>query len=368
MMRGKELDNTERTAVKYRNQEEHGMSRMKGLAAILGVAVLMVVIAACGNGSKPTSQPTSLSDEVPTPVTPTVGGTNPMESNPPTTTIVSHDGPAKDYVSLVDNLRAAGATVDPAGTVSADYFAPQGQVLTVNGGRVETFEFASAEEANAVAEGVTASGSSITRVDSETGESVATSVLWVAPPHFYKAGKLIVLYVGSDSDVINVLQETLGPQFAGGASLEAPNSPIEFVMEDTYALGQDIEIKIRNNGTNSYVYSEYYPACRNLEFYDGSQEARQLERLSGSVELPPGLFIVPEGTHCDIANESQIKPGEEVVLLVWGQHECVKDKWGCVEDIQVKAGKYTIVGEFPESKGSIGPDAPAFREVSSKSV
>ena len=39
------------------------MGRMTGLAAILGAAVLMSVVAACGNGV----EPTSLSDEVPTP-------------------------------------------------------------------------------------------------------------------------------------------------------------------------------------------------------------------------------------------------------------------------------------------------------------
>ena len=155
------------------------------------------------------------------------------------------------------------------------------------------------------------------------------------------------------------------PTVGGTAPEEEPNasdSPIEFVMEDHYALGQEIEIKIKNNGTTSYVYSEYYPACNNLEFYYGSQEARQLETLEGSVELPPGLFIVPEGTHCDIANESQIKPGEEVVLLTWSQHECVKDKWGCIESVPLKAGRYTIVGGFPESIGSSEPDALSFEK------
>ncbi len=91
--------------------------------------------------------------------------------------------------------------------------------MTVNGGRVETFEFASAEAADAAAEGVSATGSSISRVDSETGMGVASSILWYVPPHFYKAGKLIVLYVGCDSDVIDALQETMGPQFAGGAGV-----------------------------------------------------------------------------------------------------------------------------------------------------
>ena len=35
--------------MKYGNQERHEISRMKGFAAILGVTVLMVVVAACGS-------------------------------------------------------------------------------------------------------------------------------------------------------------------------------------------------------------------------------------------------------------------------------------------------------------------------------
>ena len=97
--------------MKYISQAEHGMSGMRSLVAILGAAALMAVVAACGNGAGPTSP----SDEVPTPA---------PEPNAPTTPIVSHGGPVKDYVSLVDGLRAAGATVDPAGTLSQPFFAP----------------------------------------------------------------------------------------------------------------------------------------------------------------------------------------------------------------------------------------------------
>ena len=124
-------------------------------------------------------------------------------------------GPVKDYVSLVDNLRAAGATVDPAGTESAHFLAPESQWLTVNGEDIQVFEFGSAEEADAAAGGVSANGLSIVTTMAD-GTQMATMVDWVAPAHFYKAGKLIVLYVGCDSDVINALQETMRPQFAGG--------------------------------------------------------------------------------------------------------------------------------------------------------
>ena len=175
---------------------------IRGFAAIIVVAALMAIGVACGNGA----EPTSLNEEAP----PTAAGKT------PTAPIVSHGGAVKDYVSLVDNLRAAGAAVDPAGTGSADYFAPQGQLLTVNGERVETFEFASAEEADAAAGGVSANGLSIVTTMAD-GTQRARMIDWFVPPHYYKAGRLIALYVGSDNDVIDALQNAMGPQFAGAS-------------------------------------------------------------------------------------------------------------------------------------------------------
>ena len=118
----------------------------------------------------------------------------------------------------MDSLRAVGATVDPAGTRSADFLAPEKQLLTVNGEDIQAFAFGSAEEADAAAGGVSATGSSIVTTMAD-GTQMASMITWVESPHFYKAGKLIVIYVGSDSDVIDALQDAMGPQFAGGESL-----------------------------------------------------------------------------------------------------------------------------------------------------
>ena len=106
---------------------------------------------------------------------------------------------------LIDNLRAASATVEPKGEVSQAFFSVKGQVMSVNGGEVQVFEYVdeSATEADAA-------------LISPDGGSIGTSmVTWVAAPHFYKIGKLIVLYVGNDSAVMKVLESVLGPQFAG---------------------------------------------------------------------------------------------------------------------------------------------------------
>ena len=44
--------------MKYRNQKEHAIGRTKGFASILGVAVLMVVLTACGGEATATPPPT----------------------------------------------------------------------------------------------------------------------------------------------------------------------------------------------------------------------------------------------------------------------------------------------------------------------
>ena len=111
-----------------------------------------------------------------------------------------------DYVSLIDNLRDVGATVDLAGKVSQPFFSPQGQVITVNGQDVRVFEYSNVTAARAETELV-----------SPDGSSVGTSMMmWVDTPHFYQSGKVIVLYVGPEIDVINILDRVLGSQFAGG--------------------------------------------------------------------------------------------------------------------------------------------------------
>lgn len=67
--------------------------------------------------------------------------------------------------------------------------------------------------------------------------------------------------------------------------------------------------------------------------------------------MPPGEFIIPQGTHCDLPGTSEIGPGEVVTLLTWSQRECVKDNWGCVESIRVNPGRYRVVGEFSTGSG-----------------
>jgi hypothetical protein len=110
-----------------------------------------------------------------------------------------------DYASLVDALREQGVTVESAGTVSQPFFTVEGQAITFNGEQVQVFVFADTAAASAAAAQV-----------SDDGSSVGTNMItWIAAPHFYQAGRLIVLYIGDQAAVQSALESVLGEQFAG---------------------------------------------------------------------------------------------------------------------------------------------------------
>ena len=119
--------------------------------------------------------------------------------------IVSHGGPVKDYVSFIDTLRAAGATVEPTGEVEQPFFTVTGQTITVNAADVQVFEFADEAAAQAAASTVGPDGSSFK----------TTMVTWIDAPHFFRTGRIIVLYIGQDAELLKLLTSILGPQFAG---------------------------------------------------------------------------------------------------------------------------------------------------------
>jgi len=118
---------------------------------------------------------------------------------------VSHGREAVDYVSLIDNLRVNNATVIPEGEIEQPFFSVTGFSIQVNGSSVQVFEYDTAEDAEADASLVSSDGSSIG----------TTMPFWVDDPHFYYKEKIIVLYVGDDPAIEELLESVLGNQFAG---------------------------------------------------------------------------------------------------------------------------------------------------------
>jgi hypothetical protein len=124
----------------------------------------------------------------------------------------SHGGPVQDQVSLIDTLRSKNLTVDISGTVSQPFLNPQsGTTVRLSGGALTTpadlqlFEYGSASAASADAK----------RISSDGSGTATTKISWVAPPHFFLKGRVMVVYVGNDPAVVSLLSGVLRPQFAG---------------------------------------------------------------------------------------------------------------------------------------------------------
>jgi uncharacterized protein (DUF305 family) len=124
---------------------------------------------------------------------------------------MSHDGSVVDQASLIEALRALGLNATVIGPLQQPFLQPQsGAILHVSDGTISTpaeiqvYEYADAGAAKADLERIGPDGQPDTAI-----------IEWVAPPHFFQAGRLVVLYVGSDPTVIDTLTQVLGVPLVG---------------------------------------------------------------------------------------------------------------------------------------------------------
>lgn len=113
--------------------------------------------------------------------------------------------PVTDYASVLDHLRAAGVGAEPGEEVDQPFLAVKGKMIQVRGGDIQVFQYRDTAATEAQAAPISPDGATVG----------TTKLQWVGPPHFYKQGNLLVLYVGDDARVLQALESVLGRQFAG---------------------------------------------------------------------------------------------------------------------------------------------------------
>jgi hypothetical protein len=121
---------------------------------------------------------------------------------------------APDMASVVESLRAAGALVTEqpsSGGFSFLHGSPHH--LLVNGQEVWMYEYPAPAVAEVDASGISMDGSTYHSGIGPFGS--ATVVDFIAPPHYYKSGRVIALYVGRDTGTLGLLGQVFGPPFAG---------------------------------------------------------------------------------------------------------------------------------------------------------
>lgn len=114
-------------------------------------------------------------------------------------------GDANNTAALVERLRAHGLRVEQVDEIQQPFFTPRAQVFRVEGDDLQLFEYAGEQAATDEA----------ARVSRDGGTVGTTSMSWLAPPHFFRSGRVIAIYLGTNQSVLQALTSELGPQFAG---------------------------------------------------------------------------------------------------------------------------------------------------------
>jgi hypothetical protein len=137
--------------------------------------------------------------------------------------------PVTDYSTLLRYLHESGASIEEKGEMhqSAVFgiFDVDGKRVTVNGSSIYVFEYANVVAMELEASCVSPDGFGMTK-----GNRVER-ISWINPPHFYKAGRIIVFYCGYNESIISLLENALGTQFAGMSLPPTPEFSINVTPE-----------------------------------------------------------------------------------------------------------------------------------------
>lgn len=106
---------------------------------------------------------------------------------------------------FMESLKSVGAVVSSGENIRQPFFDVEGQLIAINEQQIQLFAFSGPEEVEAVKATISADGNTV-------GLSM---IFWIEPPHFFRKGNLIVLYVGNNESTLTLLGTVMGPQFAG---------------------------------------------------------------------------------------------------------------------------------------------------------
>jgi hypothetical protein len=116
-----------------------------------------------------------------------------------------HISEVYSYASFVDALEKKNVSLEVVEILEDSSFSVPTIVLLVNGEHIQAYEFSSADESQEAS-----------LLVSEDGTEIGLSIIrWMDEPHFYTQGKIIVQYIGHNSEMLSLLDSLLGNQFAG---------------------------------------------------------------------------------------------------------------------------------------------------------
>ena len=182
------------------------------------LTLLSILLAACGSQATPPADVQNAVDTVAA-STQVQGGADTVSTLAASTEVQGQAGAVstlaastavqtaavQDINNLIAALQAAGVTVESGEAVNQPFFTVPGQTIKINGQDLQVFVYDTAQAMESEAAQISPDASTI-------GTNMPS---WMSDPHFYKLGNMLVLYVGQDQKLLDILSVILGSQFAG---------------------------------------------------------------------------------------------------------------------------------------------------------
>ena len=134
----------------------------------------------------------------------TLANTTRPQTTPRTT---RRPGASRDLAALIKDLRAHAATIKLSNeTVAQSFFTARGRIIYINGESIWIFSYANRTTLDRDAHKISSDGMTIGN----------TKPSWLGTPHFFRRPRMIILYLGDEPRILDVLRGAVGTQFAGG--------------------------------------------------------------------------------------------------------------------------------------------------------
>lgn len=127
--------------------------------------------------------------------------------------------PAGDLTPFIAQLGERGVAVEQIAEAQQPFLRPIGARLRLRGGPLagpaEIESYAYDRPATAADDAARVQPDTSARWVDPDGRVRTASFAWVGPPHFFRRGVILIVYIGADPGVLALLADLLGPQFAG---------------------------------------------------------------------------------------------------------------------------------------------------------
>jgi len=163
-------------------------------------------------------------------------------------------GQVSNLEELVNGLKSSGATVELSDEQDS-FFPVTGRMISVDNASLSAWEFQN-EAARETAAATISGGGFIIG---------STAVDWIDQPHFFAQGRLIVLYVGRDGAMIDLLSNLLGEPINGQTSGDmATIDKAPFALAAKAFLAQQLGISEEDVIYQSAEAVEWSDSCLGL--------------------------------------------------------------------------------------------------------